>query len=305
MLVAARSIGGSPFVFALAMIACTAQPTERADDVRAAQVGAPAPSKSVVVRVMAANTTSGNDQSYDPGHGTRMFQGLQPDVVLIQEFNVGANTDADARTYVDATFGPTFSFYRERTSLPNGVVSRYPILEAGSWKDPRTSTRGFAWAKIGVPGSHPLWAVSVHLLTSSSTHRREEATAVVGRIRSVVPDADFLVLGGDFNTGSRSEACVKTLAEVLKTAAPYPDDGRGNPNTSARRSEPLDWLLTDFDLAARQVPTRIGDREFPNGLVFDSRVYSPLQDVAPVQPSDSAAANMQHMPVVKDFVLDG
>jgi hypothetical protein len=26
------------------------------------------------LRIMAANTTSGNSQSYDPGHGTRMFE---------------------------------------------------------------------------------------------------------------------------------------------------------------------------------------------------------------------------------------
>jgi hypothetical protein len=37
--------------------------------------------------------------------------------------------------------------------------------------------------------------------------------------------------------------------------------------------------------------------------VFDSRVYTPLEDVAPVLRADSQATNMQHMPVVKDFLL--
>ena len=42
---------------------------------------------------------------------------------------------------------------------------------------------------------------------------------------------------------------------------------------------------------------------FPKGLVFDSRVYTPLSDVAPVLQLDSG--NAQHMAVVKDFVVFG
>jgi len=45
----------------------------------------------VRLRLVAANTTSGTQQSYDPGHGIRIFQGLKPDVVMIQEFNYGDN----------------------------------------------------------------------------------------------------------------------------------------------------------------------------------------------------------------------
>jgi len=37
--------------------------------------------------------------------------------------------------------------------------------------------------------------------------------------------------------------------------------------------------------------------------VFDSRVYTPLSDVAPVLSTDSAATNMQHMAVVRDFAF--
>jgi hypothetical protein len=36
---------------------------------------------------MAANLSSGNNQSYDPGEGARIFQGLKPDIVMIQELN--------------------------------------------------------------------------------------------------------------------------------------------------------------------------------------------------------------------------
>jgi hypothetical protein len=45
----------------------------------------------------------------------------------------------------------------------------------------------------------------------------------------------------------------------------------------------------------------MGTRFFPNGLVFDSRVYSPLSDVSPVQFADSSIC--QHMAVLKDFLI--
>src|SRR5689334_18836344 len=59
---------------------------------------------TVRVRVMAANLTSGNGQDYDPGHGARIFQGTDPDIVLIQELNYLGNTDADIRSFVDTAF---------------------------------------------------------------------------------------------------------------------------------------------------------------------------------------------------------
>jgi endonuclease/exonuclease/phosphatase family metal-dependent hydrolase len=263
----------------------------------------PAAIPGTPLRVMAANTTSGNNQSYDPGEGARMFEGLKPDVVLIQEFNIGANTDAAVRSFVDSTFGAEFAVYREQGALPNGVISRYPITQSGSWADPRVANRGFAWAKIAVPGPHALWAVSLHLLTTSAANRASEATALVSQVEAVVPAADYLVVGGDLNTGTRTESCITSLAQLVTTTPPYPDDGHGNESTNDSRNKPHDWVLPDADLAALRVPTRIGAQAFPNGLVFDSRVYTPLSDVAPVKASDSGASNMQHMPVVADFVL--
>jgi endonuclease/exonuclease/phosphatase family metal-dependent hydrolase len=255
------------------------------------------------VRVMAANLTSGSNQSYDPGEGLRIFEGLKPDVVLIQEFNYGADGDADMRAMVDKAFGATFSYYREPAQLPNGIISRFPIAASGTWTDPAVSNRGFVWAKITGPGSRPLWAVSLHLLTTSAANRDKEAAALVAQIKSAVPDGDYLVVGGDLNTETRGEACMATLGQMVTTTSPYPDDGTGNDNTSGTRTKPHDWVLADPDLAPRQVATVIGTHRFPNGLVFDSRVYTPLAEVAPVLASDCAATNMQHMAVVKDFNL--
>jgi hypothetical protein len=45
----------------------------------------------------------------------------------------------------------------------------------------------------------------------------------------------------------------------------------------------------------------LAGRSFPHGLVFDSRVFEPLDRVPPVQRGDSGLRFMQHMAVVRDF----
>ena len=73
----------------------------------------------------------------------------------------------------------------------------------------------------------------------------------------------------------------------------------GNPNTNAGRDRPYDVLLADFSYATNLVPVVIGAQTFSNGLVFDSRVFTPLSAVAPVLSADSGLN--QHMAVLKDF----
>src|SRR5688572_18680723 len=106
------------------------------------------------LRIMAANITSGNNQSYDPGHGSRIVRGIAADIVLIQEFNVGANTTADIRRWINETFGSSCHYFREAgAQIPNGIVSRFPIIAAGEWDDPAVGNRDFAWARIDIPGT--------------------------------------------------------------------------------------------------------------------------------------------------------
>lgn len=256
------------------------------------------------LRIMAANTTSGNKQSYDPGEGLRIFQGLRPDVALIQEFNYGDNSDTAVRGFIDTAFGTTYSYFRESgMQIPNGVASRYPILASGSWKDPAVSNRGFAWARIDIPGSQDLWAVSVHLLTSSSSNRDIEAKALVALIEKNVPSSDYLVIGGDLNSGTRTEPCLMTFSKIVSVAAPHPVDNLGNDNTSGPRSKPYDWVMPSPNLRMLKTGVVIGRQNFPNGIVVDSRVYTPLVDITPVLLGDSGASNMQHMAVVQDFML--
>jgi endonuclease/exonuclease/phosphatase family metal-dependent hydrolase len=263
-----------------------------------------APLLTARVRLMAANISSGNYQSYDPGNGTRIFQGTKPDVVMIQEFNYGDNSAAAIRGFVNTAFGTSFSYYREAgAQIPNGVISRWPILASGEWDDPYVTNRDFAWARIDIPGPRDLWVVSVHLLTSDATTRNNEASNLVSRIKASIPVGDYLAIGGDFNTGTRTESAFSTFSQVVTTSSPYPADKNGNTYTNATRAKPYDHVLVDSDLRAYQTSTVIGTSTFSAGLVVDTRVYSPLSDISPALSTDSGATNMQHMAVIKDFIV--
>ena len=267
----------------------------------------------VSVRIVAANLTSGNQQTYSPdngnhsnpeGAGARILEGLKPDVVLIQEFN----TTVPVRQWVNQTFGEEFSFAREAQEavpnfIPNGVISRYPIIESGEWDDTTQDNRDFVWAKIRLPHGKNLWAISVHLYSKKPSVREQEARALREKIRQLIPAQDLVVLGGDFNTRGRDEACVKVLQEIFRDPAQEPSDQAGDEDTNANRNRPYDGVLADAELEASAVPVKIAGREFPGGLVFDSRVFEPLTAVPPIQVSDSAAPNMQHMAVVRDFLI--
>ncbi|MET0405898.1 MAG: endonuclease/exonuclease/phosphatase family protein [Cystobacter sp.] len=254
------------------------------------------------IRLMAANTSSGNQQSYDPGEGIRIFQGVKPDIVMIQEFNYKSNSDSDIRSFVNEAFGTHFHYYREEgAQIPNGIISRYPILASGEWKDTQVGNRDFAWARIDIPGPKDLWAVSVHLLTSGSGVRNTEAGNLVNYIRANVPAGDFLVIGGDYNSDSRSEALFSTFSSVVSTSGPHPADHNGREGTNASRAKPYDHVLVSSNLRAYQTPTVIGNSTFSAGLVVDTRVYSPISEISPARSGDSGATNMQHMAVVKDF----
>ncbi len=291
-------------VLSLTLAACGGVPQDgMGDDSLATQEASLA---NVPVRLMAANISSGNYQSYDPGHGTRIFQGTKPDVVMIQEFNYGDNSASAIRGFVDTAFGTGFYYYREGgAQIPNGVISRWPIIASGEWDDTQVSNRDFAWARIDIPGTKDLWVVSVHLLTSSSSVRNTEATNLVNFIKANIPTGDYLAIGGDFNTSSRSEAAFSTFSQVVTTAAPYPADRNGNTNTNASRGSPYDHVLVDSDLRAYQTATVIGASSFAAGLVADTRVYSPISEISPALSSDSGATNMQHMAIIKDFLLPG
>jgi len=260
---------------------------------------------NVNLRVMAANL-NGDAQSYQP-FAIRIFQGLKPDIVAIQEFNYSNNTASDFRLMVDTAFGTNFVYYREPYTssgdIPNGIISRYSILAAGSWVDTvqSQSNRGFAWAQIDVPGTNDLYVVSVHLLTSSASARSSEAANLKTLIQSNFPSNAWIVVAGDFNTDTRTESTTMTTFDSYLSDNPVPADNNGNSNTSENRNYPHDYVLPSFSFTNLETATVFPSHSFPNGLVFDSTIYTPLSDVPPVQFTDST--NAQHMAVMKDFLI--
>ncbi|MFT5352829.1 MAG: endonuclease/exonuclease/phosphatase family metal-dependent hydrolase [Polyangiales bacterium] len=258
-----------------------------------------------MVRVVAANLTSGGGTpSYDAGHGVRIMDGLDGDVFLVQEMLFGNNSDAAFNTFARQVCGDECEVYRGTGDLiPNAVVSRFPILEAGIWDDPETDTREFAWARIDVPGRPDLWAVSIHLLTSSGAAREAEARALAEHITTNVPGGDHVVVGGDFNTGGGET--YNRLRGVVQIPPAPPRDQAGNTNTNAPRSRNLDGILVSRTLDQREVPVMIGGDSFPSGLVVDTRVFTPIDALAPALADDSGANMMQHMAIVRDFRFNG
>lgn len=258
-----------------------------------------------MIRIVAANLTSGSGApSYDAGHGVRIMDGLDGDVFLVQEMLFGNNTDAAFNTFARQVCGEECEAYRGTGDLiPNGVVSRFPIVDAGVWDDPETDTREFAWARIDVPGQPDLWAISIHLLTSSGAAREDEARALADHISTNVPGGDHVVVGGDFNTSGGDT--YNRLRSVVQIPPTPPRDQDGNTTTNAPRSRNLDGILVSRALDQRELPVMIGGDSFPAGLVVDTRVFTPIEALAPALVGDSGATQMQHMAIVRDFRFFG
>jgi hypothetical protein len=256
-----------------------------------------------------SDLTSDDRQTWSPdngnhsnpeGAGARILKGLRPDLVLIQEFN----TSMPPRQWVNATFGPGFSFTREEgAGIPNGVISRHPIAAAGEWDDPLLDNRDFAWARIRLPNGKDLWAVSVHLHSKQAENRRLQAELLVARAREKIPPEDLVLLGGDLNTRQADEPCLRVLGGAWVLPRELPADTAGDHDTNAPRNRPYDWVLADRELEVCAVPVRVAGLVFRGGLVFDSRSFPRLDAVPPVRAGDSGFKQMQHMAVVRDFLV--
>jgi endonuclease/exonuclease/phosphatase family metal-dependent hydrolase len=261
------------------------------------------------LRVVAANLTSDRQQSYSPdngnhsnpeGAGARILKALKPDIVMIQEFN----TTVPTRQWVNRTFGEHYHFTQEKgMQIPNGIISRFPILAAGSWDDPVLNNREFAWARLRLPEQRELWVISVHLHSKGESSRRKQAAALRQWITKRVPKGALLLIGGDLNTRTTQEVCFHELKSVVVIPKQPPADQLGEISTNAPRNKPYDWVLASAALDRSAIPVKIAGQEFAHGLVFDSRVFEPLARVSPVKRGDSGVPNMQHMAVVRDFRL--
>lgn len=273
--------------------------------------------ETVSFRAMAANISTGNNQSYDPGHGIRIFKAVKPDIVMIQEFRYGRNNDDDINSMVSSTFGPEYFYsrgrYIDKNWIPNGIISRYPIIESGYWKSNLANNRDWEWAILDLPGKKELLVVSLHLLTDDNA---KEIGPLTREIENKIADDKkknldyYVMVGGDFNSSTVLNG--KTdLKRVVYTSfsnnGSRPKDQDGDTTTNATRGKTLDVLLVDKELQQKEIPAKIGRHSYNNGHVFDSRVYSrlgELGDVPPVQADDCKGGKPiynQHMAVIRDF----
>ncbi len=291
------------------------------------------------IRAVAGNISTGNYQSYDPGEGIRIFQGLKGDIMMVQEFNYKDNSENDYKEFVETVFQDPECFENNRcfyevgtgAVIPNGVVSRFPVLDWGELPDPAggvDTTRHLNWAILDIPGNKDLFVVSVHLRTSPGSDQVREAEVVVNYIQSVKEEAHYLgyyfMVGGDFN--GPTSACDNDttdgwgLYNTFNVCDPFPVGEDGDSDTSANRSKHNDWLLVSADLSAFQVSTdycaesNSNDcKRYPHGLVMDTRDFTQSEldtyfsptgfDNKTLSVDDSSGNSMQHMAIIKDFVI--
>lgn len=292
---------------------------------------APIPSEGTRIRFMAANITSGKNQDYNDHKGIRIIQAFKPDIILMQEFNYASG----ARKLVDEVCGTDCSYATTKHSIPNAIVSRYPIIEHGAWQSNVSGSRNWDWAVIDIPGDRDLLAVSLHLHSSKNP---KEISPLKQKIEEKQKEGNYyIVIGGDFNTKSRGgvRSTFGSLLSVGKDnpnahahdgidkvcdGGEFPVDQNGNSCTSGERDDPYDWVLFDKTLNGYEIPIQVGEHEYLHGHIVDSRVYNELGelgDIPPVEASDSdlcegdpwcdnnkgTRTNMQHQAVIRDILL--
>ena len=272
----------------------------------------------VPVRIVAGNLTTGS-QSYDNGEGIRILKALKPDIALVQEMNYKNNSENDYKNFAQQIVGTNYYVVENpaKYNIPNGIVSKYPIKETGSWDDPNLSDRELKWAVIDIPGDIDIFALSVHLKSGNSGKQSAAAKVIVDEIAKVKasdPGKYYYVVGGDFNGPTTVSSDGFGRNKTFYVADPDPVDENGNGCTNANRSSQYDFVLADYPLHEFQVPTVYYSSEdstktkiYENGLVFDTSLYSQSvldEYFSPAQKGDSNGSQMQHMAVVKDFLIE-
>ncbi|MEM7604719.1 MAG: endonuclease/exonuclease/phosphatase family protein [Myxococcota bacterium] len=255
-------------------------------------------------RVTAANLTSGRYSHYE-GPGTRILTGLRSDLILVQELNYEDNSPDAFRRFTNAVCGDRCEYVRGEGTIPNGIVSRYPILDSGELDDPiltpadpRNLTRRHVWALIDVPGPTDVYALSVHYRTSGD--RERTSRALVNAVEARAPANAHIVIGGDFNLDEG--AALDLLTPLVDTSA-RPRDEFGDGTTNGPRSRRIDALYASPRLDESEAPVIVGDVSYEGGAVVDTRTLSNLSAIHPARAEDSNAFQMQHMAVVREFAL--
>ena len=274
---------------------------------------------SDTIKVMTANLNSGVPPSSDwyRDASKNIFKGLEPDIVLIQEFNVDSGTTRSEFIADVFDWGDPYYYYYEPEiggtwAMPNGVISRWPILSSGQWNDSQLTNRSFVWAVIDIPGDIDLQVVSIHLKSGSGIDDRQTREAEASQIKNYVianfDDNKYIIVGGDLNLQYDGEPPFSTFLSYLDADNHRPRDRTDDTNTNSTtpRSKPYDWIMPNALLDNQHTTIHIGSESqaFPDGIVFDSEIFTSLATVPPIEFDDSRQSGCTHMAVMKAFTSD-
>jgi endonuclease/exonuclease/phosphatase family metal-dependent hydrolase len=273
-------------------------------------------SEDINIRIVAGNLSSSSLQNFDLGHGIRLLQALLPDIVLVQEMNYLSNSSTNYRAFSNSIIGNNyFAVDNAGFQIPNGVISRWPILESGYWDDPSITNRELLWAVIDLPGLMDLFVISVHLHTSPVTDQIAASQIIINEVKAHQlshPDKYYYIVGGDFNGPSTVSTDGFGMDDTFAIETPFPVDDNGNYYTNAPRSSHYDYILVDPTMSEFQIPVVFQsnlsgpERTYMDGFVFDTRTFTQEklnEYFPPALTTDSQAIGMQHMAVVKDYLL--
>lgn len=278
---------------------------------RGARVGDPAVAAVLVqddetFSVMSANLTGGTNivngtYTFDVT-AQRLIRRLRPDVLAIQEWKF---TNASARAFVDSVLGTNYYFYIEPESegfpIPNGVISRWPIIASNEWADSFVGSRDYVHATIDLPGNRNLNVVSVHFKAGDpeAATRESEARELTNYIAGAsFSTNDYLVICGDLNLTSRTETTFTVLTQLV-TDVQQPRDQQGNANSNLGQTKPFDHVLPNELLNAEHLSINIGGFSYTSGAIYITRQFG--NHPRPALVEDSYIVNRAHHSVLKLF----
>ncbi len=129
----------------------------------------------------------------------------QSDIILLQEMDEDGTEKMARVLKYNYVYYPA-SVHRHGRNFGNAILSRWPIRQAEKFILPRrapgTNQLRIAAKAIIDFGTTTLLTYSVHteVYLSSRQHRREQVDAIV---QNIEPEADRVVVGGDFNSVRR------------------------------------------------------------------------------------------------------
>ena len=186
------------------------------------------------------------------------------------------------------------NFVHPRSHMTESIPTLYEAAVGKSHTDP------------DLPGPRDLHVISVHIkastgvLAEDTAKREAEAEALCGYVTNQFPASDYVLLCGDLNAETRSEPALVTLTRLFRDDR-QPVDQNDDRETNRSRDKPFDYILPNAELSSNHMPTVLNGTIFPDGMVFDSTLWSPPP--APILSDDSYPTGRQHMAIMKTYAL--